>query len=336
METTLEEALPALGLADRVPALEGARQRSEQVVTDMAKSLVERLGDALPLDVVLCGSVARRDFTAASEVDYLVVTHGSLHEPHDLMEVLSVIEEIRHQLGLHEPGRPASTGRVVAAADLVDRIGLEDDTETSRANRSRILVESVSVYRPKLRDELIAAIVGRACADYDRGKRGVPRPLLNDVLWYWRTLSVVHQAKRWGGAATSWGPRYLDLIVARKIAVAGTLATVFRCEEVSPDYFVRELNRPPLARLLRLHEAVGERHLSDLRRIVEVLEDYLAAVSDEGFRGEAAQVRSRRDIDTHPHYRRMIIRARELQAALESLFFDSTALAERSRKYLGF
>jgi hypothetical protein len=336
VDTTLEEALRALGLDGRTPALDETNDRCERVVEHARKSLVDRLGDNLPVDVLVVGGVARRDAIPQGDVEYLVVSHGPLHEPHDLVEVLTTIGDVWRDLGLHAPDSPPASGRFVAAADLVERIGLVDDTDEARTNRVRALTESVSVYRPDLRDELVAAMVRHYAADYERGKRGVPRPLVNDVLWRWRTTTLASQAKRWGAADDPWGPRYLELIVPAKIAVAGTVSTLFRCEEPTAEYFAAEFALPPLARLAALHGRLRNGGQAALRTVLEVAENYAAVAGEEGFRAEARLVRSRREIDEHPHYRRMIIRARELQAALETIFLDTPVVAEKARKYLSF
>lgn len=336
MDPLLEEALGALGL--EVPALRQADETATDHRQQITAALEHSLGDKPTVEVLVCGPIARGMASNHSDFDTLVVTFGLAAQPDLGPDVLAAVETVREDLKLREPLRPRPGGRMVAAQDLVDAIGIEGDPTAGNAARVAALTDGVSVYRPERRDALVNAIVGRYLAGYPHRKKGPPRPLVNDVLRGWRTMAVDYQATAQDHRPDrEWGLRYLDLVIGRKLWLAGTLAVVLTCEEATVGHFADGFARPPLARLaalLPLLDAPARR--AELRTVLEVAEAFTAAMGDDGFRAETAEVTCRAELDEHPHVRRMIIRARELQSALEGLFFDTPALAAQARKYLSF
>lgn len=72
------------------------------------------------------------------------------------------------------PGRRGLFGHIASAPGLTERIGLEQDTNVSTTRRLLVLEESVSVYRPDRRLELLRAILERYLFDPGRTGRGGP------------------------------------------------------------------------------------------------------------------------------------------------------------------
>jgi hypothetical protein len=338
VDPQLEEALGALGIAAAVPALRQADETSTDYLDQTRRTLEQTLGDKPTVEVLACGAIARGTASAHSDFDTLVVTFGLAPQPALTPDVLSAVESVREDLKLREPMRPRPGRRIVAAQELVDSIGIEGDTAAANAARVAALTDSVSAYHPGRRDELMAALVGRYLAGYPQHKKGPPRPLVNDVLRCWRTLAVDYQAAAQDARPDrDWGLRYLDLVIGRKLWLAGTLAVIFTCEEATVEHFATGFAKPPLARLAGLLPLLAKpQRRAELRTVLEVAEAFTGALGDDGFRAEAAEVTCRAELDEHPHVRRMIIRARELQAALEGIFFDTPALAAQARKYLSF
>ena len=338
MDPQLEEALGALGIKDSVPALRQADETSTDYLNQIRSTLEQTLGDKPTVEVLACGTIAGGTASAHGDCDTLVVTFGLAEQPDLIPDVLSAVEGVREDLKLREPLRQRPGRRIVAAQELVDSVGIEGDTTEANAARVAALTDSVSAYRAQRRDELVAALVGRYLSGYPNHKKGPPRPLVNDVLRCWRTMTVDYQAAAQDRRPDrEWGLRYLDLVIGRKLWLAGTLAVIFTCEEATREHFAEGFGRPPLARLAALlPRLVQPMRRAELRTVFEVAEAFVAATGDDGFRAEAAEVTCRADLDEHPHMRRMIIRARELQAALEGIFFDTPQLAASARKYLSF
>lgn len=337
MYPVIEEAVKVLGIADQIDALRAAAKRSESYIADSRRFLIQELPPVdIPLDVVVLGSIARREASTESDFDFLVIAYELPKQITKTREVLLAVDRLREKLGLAEPGRRRLFGRVVAAADLTERIGLEQDTNLTHSQRILLLEESVSIYQPDRHRQLVRSILDRYLADYDNPKHGVARFLLNDVLRYWRTLTVDYQAKRWEDLESDWGLRYLKLILSRKVAFAGTLASLLLAEESTIDYLFSQFEMPPLARLVQIHTVLEPALQGHLREAILISNEFAMKLADADFRDAARAVSSRADVKEGTDFARLQDRARALQRALEAVFFDSDRLGERSRRYLSF
>jgi predicted nucleotidyltransferase len=328
-----------LGLEGRLGSLVDADQFSEKALEELASSLATRVGPSQePLDVVVLGSLARREASGESDMDYLVVAHGLPSAVHATQDLLRAVNDIRIELGWGEPGATGMFGGVISAPDLTEKIGLEDDTNESHSRRILLLEESVSICRPDLHDQLLAAIIGRYLADYATPKKGVPRFLLNDVIRYWRTISVDYQAKRWKRPGDSkWGLRYLKLLISRKLGFAGTLASLLLCQEATVDYFIREFRKPPLERLAQLAPLLTEDSATEaLREIFLIANTFAEALADTTKRDEVTVVTSVTSAPSSGEFSRLRGKGRRLQECLEIVFFESALLAGPARRYLSF
>lgn len=336
MHTDIEEL--AAGLDLQLPALRESAQLSQGHVRDARTALEERLGGVLPeFDVLLYGSIAREEATPKSDFDFLVITFDLLPQQLSSQDLLHILDGVRKQLDLDPPGSSGLFGRLVAAQDVVETVGLEADTNFTHTRRILTLLESVSIYNMPRRRRLLEALVRRYLADHEEGNSKVPRFLLNDVLRYWRTIAVDYQAKIWEGQSEKWGSRYLKLIIARKVVIAGTIVSLFRCENDSASFLVNEFSKPPLARLAGLRYVIGEDAGSQqhLRTVYNVVDRFIGLMASDTFRQSIQRVNSRRDPNPPQDFTDMVAQATALQEALEALFFD-TQLRQHSRKYLSY
>lgn|GEM_PF-5285195 len=71
----LSEAITAVGLSGAVSGLSAAVENSEALISRM-RSALQGYDDDGAMDVVACGSLARREYTLASDVDYLVIVNA--------------------------------------------------------------------------------------------------------------------------------------------------------------------------------------------------------------------------------------------------------------------
>lgn len=209
MDSHLEDAIEQLGIRSQTQSLFDASQTSAGLISDAKAHLHEDLGEPEDdiLDVIVFGSVARMEASEASDIDYLIVTN-SLPDASEIWRTRELVGSVEQFIiNLEKTGtsdatkRPGSTGlfgKIQSAPDLVERIGLEQDTNSTHTRRCLVLQESVSIYNPDLHSRLVQSILARYLADYDEGsKPGPPRFLLNDINRYWFTVAVDYQAKRW-------------------------------------------------------------------------------------------------------------------------------------------
>lgn len=340
LDGPLEEAVQALGIADKVGNLRDAAEYSRGIIADGRASLRASVPpDGLPLDVVVVGSLARQEAqTGQSDLDYLVVAY-QLPEPDKVdktKELFAAAEEFRKVVELQKEGGTGTFAQVVAAPELTERIGLQHDTNISHTHRLLLLEESASIYQPQLREQLLKAVLARYLIDYKPAKQGVPRFLFNDVERYWRTLCVDYQAKRWGlRTPEGWGLRYLKLIVSRKLAFAGTVTSLLLCEEATTEALFPQFEITPLSRLAQLHEQLEGEPRDSLRESLLIADEFLGLLGQGKFREEAKSVLEPNDFKEDSRFALMKARARELQGHLEKIFYDSI-LEPKSRTYLSF
>lgn len=131
-------------------------------------------------------------------------------------------------------------------------------------------------------------------------------------------------------------PRYLKLIISRELAIAGTLMSLFLCQQATVEYFQEQFAMPPLARLAQIHDQVGAPSQEALQTTLEIADNFNRALADEEFRAMAKSIRSRSQAHERNDFAAMLDEARRLQRALQTIFFDSSRLHEVSRKYLSF
>jgi len=161
------------------------------------------------------------------------------------------------------------------------------------------------------------------------------RKLLNDVLRYWRTIAVDYQAKRWGSLKEDWGLRYIKLLISRKLAFAGTLASVLRTKSATVDYYMEHFGMPALARLAQLEPELSDGQKPALRQILTIADEFVGLLAQQSFREEAKAVEDPDAVSAESDFGRMRAKAMELQEALEAVFFEDD-LASRSIRYLSF
>lgn len=299
------------------------------------------------LDVVGFGSLARREMTTESDFDYIVLALGLPRDADTPLDLLKAADELRRRWLMEEghsgvavpaPGTSGVFGRAVGAFELVERIGLQDDTNHSLTRRMLLLEESVSL----MNDEVHGAVLRAALRRYlDVGRTDstkVPRFLLNDVVRYWRTISVDYQAKAREDATPS-GLRYLKLIISRKALFAGTVMSLLLCgtegcHRATVDDLADQFRMTPLERLVQGYDDAPEEVQEAMRGVLGVVDEFLERSGDGEWRAKVK--RARRGGHDHPEFERMRTRADHLQEQLEVIFFRWDRVSGRSLRTLVF
>lgn len=290
-------------------------------------------------DVIGFGSLAREELSEQSDFDFAVVAFGLPDDIDKGRKLLASVDRLRAEWMQKSPGSTGMFGRVLSAPDLTERIGLEQDTNQTHTLRILLLQESVSLYQPDLLRKLLQAILARYLRDYDNyAKPGVPRFLLNDLVRYWRTITVDYQAKRWRDRDSEWGLRYLKMRISRKLAFASTIASLFlnpaRDRVVDVGYLLEQFSMPALARLAQLHVDLSEAGKAALGEALKIADLFCEALADKSFRDEAKLVMDLKSSSERFHeWRRQ---GDQLQKALQAVFFEDPFLARFSVNYLSF
>lgn len=316
MTTPLEEL--AARSPDGFPHLLAARERTAR---ELAAARERFAAVALDDDasVALFGSWGRAELTPGSDDDWLIVVAGERRD-----EVRPATAEVGALLG-REPGRQAIFGEVAFAADLAGRIGLDEDTNRNLTRRMLLLLESVAV---------AGADAHRAAREhvldgYLRGEvkdHRPPRFFLNDVIRYWRTITVDFVGKQRAGGGEKEALRNLKLRLNRKILFAGGLVPLLLCHRLRADAIRDELLRQfAMPATDRLAESFLEFDVDAGVRALSAYDRWIGMLGDDEVRAELASL-TREEGNRNRRFRAARRHSEDLQNGLLALLFETPLL----------
>jgi predicted nucleotidyltransferase len=312
------------------PALLSARRRTEERLAQRRTALA-----GLPHDrdaaVVLCGSWGRGEVTRHSDDDWWILVDGAarpvVHPQPDAVA-----------RALHEvpPGIEGLFGSVAFRDDLRDHIGLAADTNANFTRRMLLVLESVAVTGQPAwsaaRRAVLAGYLDERSSDFRP-----PRFFLNDIVRYWRTITVDFEGKDRTRGGDGWGLRAAKLRTSRKLLFASGLLPILECHRLQAsemlDALAADFAAPATDRIAAAflrYDAIdlGVRVLAAYDRVLQLLDDpevraHLVDLAEEDAPRSEAFTELRRLAD-------------QLQNGLLSLLFDDRRLAPVVREYAIF
>lgn len=349
----LAKASQQLGI--ELPALEKAANVSEHLIEDFKNEFNDFLGkefltehkeDLKRTDVVLLGSIARRESSAtASDCDYYILQHGA--PPEVTRKLIDVAERLRKSHAIKEVGRQGLFGKVVIAANLYESIGLELDSNANMTQRILLLAESEPVSVGETHKEVIDNILHRYCSDYlslnckeDRPVK-VPRYLLNDLVRYWRTMAVDFGTKRWYTSRDETNVRLAKLRVTRKILFAGPLATLLlvpkkiKKNKELHKYLIKSFKPSPLAQLAGTVNLLCDTSKAALKDLLINYDEFIKLIGSEEER-EILESHGNGKGQQSKTWGKCKQIGAKIQKSLEIIFCDDELFKQNFRKYSVF
>jgi hypothetical protein len=279
------------------PHIAAARRLS----MDTRARLAHLLGAETPSDtgVVVFGSLARGEYTKGSDLDWTLLIDGQADTAH--YGAVGAITRILKREGFHEPGPTGVFGNVAFSHPILHQIGGQEDTNKLTTQRILLLLESGAIGRDEAHERVLKLVLRRYVED-DRGllygskQRVVPRFLLNDIVRYWRTVTVDFVYKQ-RDRTDGWALRNVKLRMSRKLIFVSGLCTCFSIELEGKGSAVRDeggkLSIPRLVAFLRERLLVTPlEHLAlvalrpavrpdTARELFEAYDAFLAVLADE-------------------------------------------------------
>jgi predicted nucleotidyltransferase len=337
-----------------LPPLPNAREKASATRRDLDRILSEELPKYTSEDtsLVVFGSLARGEWTSASDLDWTYLIDGQANSDH-----LVITQQIQRILSdkFKAPGQTGTFGNMAFSHDIIHQIGGQNDSNKNTTQRILLLLESSPIGKnDQAYSRVIKGVINRYLEEdnhllsRDQLRYRVPRFLLNDIVRFWRTLAVDFASKQRDRSGNGWGLRNAKLRLSRKLIFASGLLICFGCnlnpglqKQISSDsddtksslvnYISEQIRRTPLEILALAVEQykVGE----DIgRRLFKAYTDFLTLIDDEQSRHALDTLRaskSRTDA-TFEHVRAI---SREFEHALDALFFENPEIAPLTRKY---
>jgi hypothetical protein len=313
--------------AEGFPNLLAARRRTALRLLEMRARVAPV---ALPADasIVLLGSWGRRELTAHSDDDWLLLVDGPLRDEHE-----PAVAALRELLGAEDrkPGTQGVFGAAVSAHALAGRIGLDEDTNRSLTRRILLLLESVPVAGDAAYARCWERVLDTYLDDTTKDYRP-PRFLLNDLVRYWRTICVDFVGKQ-REDEEKWGLRNAKLRTGRKVLFAAGLLPILLCDRHRRTemraFLVQQLREPATDRLAAAffaHDLIDSGG-----RALDAYDRWIGMIGDEATRAELAGVR-RDNVDSSDAFAQVRRAGDDLEAGLLALLFE-TPLVVLVREY---
>lgn len=345
---------PVLHLRDRLGAAWPNITRSR----DRAAAMMERLRRELchphlvppGTTLVVFGSLARRELTDGSDVDWTLLVDGGVDPDHPL-HARRIRGRLR-EMELVGPAAGGPFGSLTFSHDLIHRIGGDDDTNHNTTQRLLLLLESTPLGNASAYDRVVSSVLARYVEE-DLVSPGdtpyrVPRFLQNDITRYWRTMAVDFAHKRRERGARGWALRTAKLRMSRKLLYAAGLLSCFSCDSAFPgarrghplrgaQQVVDHLDGLVRTTPLDIVAEVVLTYFGELsgagERLFGAYDEFLGMLNDPDLRRHLDTL-SPSHADTDPAYQRVREIGTRFQDALTEIFFSAgTPLRDLTIRY---
>ncbi len=344
----LTELQARLGMA--LPHVDAARESSHEHFRGLRAVLDPLLSYRKDATCVVFGSLARREFTSGSDIDWTLLVDGDAEADH--LGLANRLEGRLQEAKLRPPTRGGAFGQLTFSHDLVHRIGGDDDTNRNTTQRLLLLLESAPVGNPEAYERVVRQVLTRYVEEDLVGARdtpyGVPRFLLNDVVRYWRTMTVDFAHKRRARNAEGWALRTAKLRMSRKLMYTSGLLRCFSCGLLLParatpspfastrdvvDHLLGLVKTTPLDVVAGVMLAYLDELSGPAARLLAAYDEFLGLLDDAGWRKHLKDL-APGDADGDPAYRAVRELGGRFEDALTEIFFDrDTPVRELTRRY---
>jgi predicted nucleotidyltransferase len=340
-----------------LPPLPTARSEATRVREKLDNLLSTEIPNYTSEDAsfVVFGSLARGEWTSASDLDWTYLIDGQANSDHlAIAQKMQTIFE-RNKEEFRSPSPTGTFGNLAFSHDMIHQIGGQNDTNRNTTQRILLLLESTAIGKnAQAHERIIRGVINRYLEEdnhlleRDETRYRVPRFLLNDVVRFWRTMAVDFASKQRDRAGKGWGLRNSKLRMSRKLIFASGLLVCFGCNldsrlqntisaeksDIRLDLVNHIRERIKLTSLEVLANAM---HMYGFPRnqteeLFRAYAEFLTILDDPKSRGELEDLRAA-DSRTNPTFNRVRKISQAFERGLDLLFFENSKLAPLTRKY---
>ena len=293
------------------------------------KALRESLTPILPANAVAltCGSYARREATIGSDLDfYVLVPELEQADPAWFDDAKTAIAQIVK--------KPPATGGAFEALIPTDEIlanfGGDKDINKTITRRMLYLLEGEYLTNEALFKDVRRQILTRYVTE-TREDHHIAQYLLNDIIRYWRTITVDYAFKT-QEENKPWAIRNIKLVFSRKLIYASGLFSVAmtadRSHQAKVDILEQLFSMTPLDRMVhicgegrtrellnsynifldRIDDETTRQHLESLSKDNRDTDGIFRELKNEGYRfaSELLMAFEKTFHSTHPIHRAVV------------------------------
>lgn len=254
--------------------MNGTYAKTKAKADEALNSLRQTLHNIIPSEAVAVtsGSYARREPTTGSDLDFFVLVPSMVENPSWMEEAQSEILKVVPKL----PSSGGAFATITPMEDLARNIGGDDDSNQNITRRMLFLLEGEHLTNETQFLEIRRTIL-RQYIEESREDHNIAQYLLNDIIRYWRTMTVDYAFKiKEKGKA--WAVRNIKLVFSRKLLYASGLFSVAmtadRTSERKLDVLEKLFAMPVIERVQHI---CGEERT---RILVRSYDKFLAALDD--------------------------------------------------------
>jgi predicted nucleotidyltransferase len=305
--------------------------------------------------LVVFGSLARGEWTSASDLDWTYLIDGQANSDHLVIaqKMRRVLKENKDKF--RAPGQTGTFGNMAFSHDIIHQIGGQDDTNKNTTQRILLLLESTTIGKnTQAYERIIRGVINRYLEEdnhllvEDETRYRIPRFLLNDIVRFWRTMAVDFASKQRDRAGEGWGLRNAKLRMSRKLIFASGLLVCFGCnldaelqKKISAEksdtrldlvnYIRNQIKLTPLEVFANAIEQYSvAKSLGN--EIFAAYAEFLTILDDKKSREQLENLRAA-ESRTDPTFKRVRRISQMFEQALDLLFFENPKLAPLTRKY---
>ncbi|WP_375267827.1 nucleotidyltransferase domain-containing protein [Phenylobacterium sp.] len=244
---------------------------------DALSELRASLSEIVPKDAVAitCGSYARREATVGSDLDFYVLVPAGTAAGESTW-----FEAAKRSIAKVVTKPPAADGAFdscIPIGELLNNFGGEHDTNKTITRRMLYLLEGEYLTNEpefrRIRRDIIQRYVSETRED-----RHLAQYLLNDIIRYWRTITVDYAFKT-QDAGKPWAIRNIKLVFSRKLIYASGLFSVAMTPDRGQDEKIAIIEELfSMTPLDRMSEICGTDQVEGLR---DCYDKFLAWMDDE-------------------------------------------------------